>query len=117
MDDFYLNATERKKIEIQKQLEEIENLVNIIEQNKEYQKDQMKKRLKTQKQINKLNQNIVNFLDQGYNRLLVVEKDIEMGPRGGQYYKNPEGQKVYLKSQHREKCNKNQLKGSLSGCQ
>lgn len=59
---------------------------------------------------------LIDELVQGYLRLPVVGKAMELGPLNGMYYTNRLGKKVYLKRYQKIQCAQDQLKGSGNFC-
>jgi len=99
-----------------KKLREIENLVNQVHIEMKNNHISLRKKRQLQEEINQINRDTVSFLEKGYNKLLVVEKDVQTGARGGQYYYNNQGKKIYLKASGKQKCNESNLKGAMKGC-
>jgi hypothetical protein len=61
------------------------------------------------------NQHSVNVLKSGYFKLPVVPKDIEIGERGGAFYYNEKGNKIWLKRKQKMQCREGKLKGATQG--
>lgn len=120
MDDFFMSDATREEYELNQQrlfqMKEIENLVNHIHTQMKDNQISLRKKRELQQEINQINRDTVSFLEKGYNKLLVVEKDVQTGARGGQYYYNNEGKKIYLKASGKQKCNESNLKGVYKGC-
>jgi hypothetical protein len=63
----------------------------------------------------KLTQNAMDIiqLKDGYYRLPLVPKTLQIGPKGGIYYENVRGKKIYLKQDQRKMRDDRRLRGCI----